>query len=78
MSEFIAYVKAHLIKDGTEEGRKGQLGACPFSHRVLLALEEKELPYQIEYINLDNKPEWYEFPSEADVAAALSHLLTFH
>jgi hypothetical protein len=58
MSEFIAYVKAHLIKDGREEGHKGQLGACPFSHRVLLALEEKGILYEIEYINLDNKPDW--------------------
>lgn len=58
MSEFVAYVKAHIIKDGTEEGAQGQLGACPFSHRVLLVLEEKGLPYQLEYINLDKKPDW--------------------
>lgn len=58
MAEFIAYVKAHHIKDGKEEGHEGQLGACPFSHRVLLVLEEKSIPYEIDYINLDNKPEW--------------------
>jgi hypothetical protein len=58
MSEFTVYVKAHLIKDGTAAGTKGQLGACPFSHRALLVLEEKGIPYDIEYINLDQKPDW--------------------
>lgn len=58
MPEFVAYVKAHTIKDGAKEGHKGQLGACPFSHRVLLLLEEKEIPYELEFINLSDKPKW--------------------
>jgi len=60
-SEFTAYVKAHIIKDGETHGHKGQLGACPFSLRVLLLLEEKGCTYEIEYINLDKKPEWYAY-----------------
>lgn len=59
MAEFVAYVKAHAIKDGVKEGHKGQLGACPFSHRVLLLLEEKEIPYELEFVNLSDKPKWY-------------------
>jgi hypothetical protein len=58
MTAFKVFVKAHTIKDGETEGQKGQLGACPFSHRVLLVLEEKEIPYELEFINLNNKPEW--------------------
>ena len=56
--EFTAYVKAHHIKGGEKQGRAGQLGACPFSHRVLLLLEEKGVTYNLEFINLDKKPEW--------------------
>lgn len=32
---------------------------CPYCERVLFALEEKELPYQVEFINLGSKPQWY-------------------
>ncbi|KAK9865485.1 hypothetical protein WJX84_000058 [Apatococcus fuscideae] len=34
------------------------LGDCPFCHRVLLTLEEKELPYRKEYVDFAAKPEW--------------------
>ncbi|KAL0906904.1 hypothetical protein M5K25_025435 [Dendrobium thyrsiflorum] len=37
----------------------GKLGDCPFSQRVLLTLEEKNLPYDIKLANLANKPEWF-------------------
>ncbi|OMJ22653.1 Pyrimidodiazepine synthase [Smittium culicis] len=32
---------------------------CPFAHRVVLALEESNLPYEAIEIDLYNKPEWY-------------------
>lgn len=32
---------------------------CPFCERVWLALEHKGLPYETDYIDLQNKPEWY-------------------
>ncbi len=32
--------------------------AGPFSHRVLLTLEEKQIPYTINYVDVRNKPAW--------------------
>ena len=32
---------------------------CPYCERVLFALEEKEIPYQVEFIDLASKPQWY-------------------
>lgn len=32
---------------------------CPFVQRVTAALEAKQIPYEIEYINLKEKPEWF-------------------
>ncbi|MDF5713448.1 MAG: glutathione S-transferase family protein [Rhizonema sp. NSF051] len=32
---------------------------CPFCERVWFALEEKEIPFATEFIDLNNKPEWY-------------------
>lgn len=32
---------------------------CPFCERVWFALEEKEIPFATEFIDLHNKPEWY-------------------
>lgn len=32
---------------------------CPFAHRVHLVLNAKEIPYNVVYINLSEKPEWY-------------------
>jgi glutathione S-transferase len=34
------------------------LVAGPFSHRALLALEEKKIPYSKTFVDLDNKPQW--------------------
>lgn len=31
----------------------------PFTHRVLLTLEEKKVPYDIKYIDTSNKPDWF-------------------
>ncbi|KAL6959580.1 putative glutathione S-transferase dhar2, chloroplastic [Sarracenia purpurea var. burkii] len=36
-----------------------KLGDCPFTHRVLLTLEEKHLPYDVKLIDLAKKPEWF-------------------
>jgi glutathione S-transferase len=32
---------------------------CPFVQRVTAALEAKRIPYEIEYINLNDKPQWF-------------------
>ena len=32
---------------------------CPFVQRSVITLEEKSLPYDIEYIDLSNKPDWF-------------------
>ena len=32
---------------------------CPFVQRVTALLEAKNVPYEIEYIDLKNKPEWF-------------------
>jgi glutathione S-transferase len=32
---------------------------CPYCERVLFALEEKKIPYQVEFIDLGSKPQWY-------------------
>ncbi|KAJ4960399.1 hypothetical protein NE237_020309 [Protea cynaroides] len=37
----------------------GKLGDCPFCQRVLLTLEEKHLPYDMKFVDLGNKPEWF-------------------
>ncbi|CAA7395724.1 unnamed protein product [Spirodela intermedia] len=36
-----------------------KLGDCPFTQRVLLTLEVKQLPYHIKVVDLANKPEWF-------------------
>ncbi|CAA2967820.1 glutathione S-transferase DHAR3, chloroplastic [Olea europaea subsp. europaea] len=36
-----------------------KLGDCPFTQRVLLTLEEKNLPYDLKLVDLANKPEWF-------------------
>ncbi len=32
---------------------------CPFVQRSVITLEEKGVPYEIEHIDLNNKPEWF-------------------
>jgi glutathione S-transferase len=32
---------------------------CPFCERVWFALEEKEIPFATEFIDLHNQPQWY-------------------
>lgn len=32
---------------------------CPFVQRVTAALEAKQIPYEIEFISLSNKPQWF-------------------
>ncbi|KAL8218193.1 hypothetical protein R6Q57_021566 [Mikania cordata] len=40
-------------------GAPDVLGDCPFCQRVLLTLEEKQVPYKTHLVNLDSKPEWF-------------------
>lgn len=50
---------------GQSDHRPGSQGrlpcsrAGPFTHRVLLTLEEKQIPYVKHYVNTHDKPEWY-------------------
>ena len=32
---------------------------CPFVQRVTALLEAKQIPYQIDYISLSDKPDWF-------------------
>ncbi|KAI4302375.1 hypothetical protein MLD38_038127 [Melastoma candidum] len=45
------------VKAGT--GAPDQLGDCPFCQRVLLTLEEKNIPYTTKLVDLGNKPQWF-------------------
>ncbi|KAJ7286719.1 hypothetical protein O6H91_Y319900 [Diphasiastrum complanatum] len=40
-------------------GDPTKIGDCPFSQRVLMTLEEKHLPYEGRFIDVENKPTWY-------------------
>lgn len=40
-------------------GEPDKIGDCPFSHRVLLTLEEKGVQYNAKYVDLTNKPDWF-------------------
>lgn len=64
--EFEVFVFGHP-KEGAES-HEGQLGACPFSHRVLLLLEEREVPYARTYVDAAHKPAWV---SKANPAGTL-------
>ena len=32
---------------------------CPWVHRASIVLQEKAMPYEIEYINRDARPDWF-------------------
>ncbi|KAJ7523443.1 hypothetical protein O6H91_18G050700 [Diphasiastrum complanatum] len=49
-----AYV---LVASAT--GNPHSLGDCPFSQRILMTLEEKNLPYEGRFIDVENKPSWF-------------------
>lgn len=34
-------------------------GICPFVQRSVITLIHKNIPYEVEYIDLDNKPDWF-------------------
>ncbi|PSN45355.1 hypothetical protein C0J52_06540 [Blattella germanica] len=57
--------QTHLRKDSTcpalQQGklRLYNMRFCPYGHRVRLVLEAKKIPYDIVYINIRDKPEWY-------------------
>ncbi|CAC01835.1 valine--tRNA ligase-like protein [Arabidopsis thaliana] len=36
-----------------------KLGDCPFCQKVLLTMEEKNVPYDMKMVDLSNKPEWF-------------------
>lgn len=45
-----------VVKGAPPEIQK--LGDCPFCHRVLLTMEEMEVPYETKLVDLGNKPDW--------------------
>ncbi|KAI3986142.1 hypothetical protein MKX01_027413 [Papaver californicum] len=48
--------QTHVRYDGTRPRDKKQ---SPFTQRVLLTLEEKKIPYQMHFIDITNKPQWF-------------------
>ncbi len=52
---------------------------CPFCERVWFALEEKEIPFATEFIDLNNKPQWYIdlIPSTQVPAAKIENELVY-
>lgn len=40
-------------------GHPDKFGDCPFSHRVVLTLAEKKVPYDMKLIDVSNKPQWF-------------------
>ncbi|CAA6654875.1 unnamed protein product [Spirodela intermedia] len=40
-------------------GAPDVLGDCPFCHKVLLTLEEKDIPYETKLVDLSQKPQWF-------------------
>ncbi|KAG0624663.1 hypothetical protein M758_3G265400 [Ceratodon purpureus] len=45
------------VKAATGDATK--LGDCPFSQRVLMTCELKGLLYDVKYVDLDKKPDWF-------------------
>lgn len=39
-------------------GDPTKLGDCPFSQRVLMTCELKDIVYDVKYVDLDKKPDW--------------------
>uniref|UniRef100_A0A6M2DN68 Putative glutathione s-transferase omega-1-like protein tabanus bromius n=1 Tax=Xenopsylla cheopis TaxID=163159 RepID=A0A6M2DN68_XENCH len=55
----------HLTTGSTRPGpvpegklRLYSMRFCPFAQRIHLVLDAKEIPYEVVYVNLTNKPEW--------------------
>ncbi|XP_073385633.1 glutathione S-transferase DHAR2 isoform X2 [Physcomitrium patens] len=40
-------------------GNPCKLGDCPFSQRVLITCELKNIAYDVKFVDLDRKPEWF-------------------
>jgi glutathione S-transferase len=40
-------------------GDPSKLGDCPFSQRVLMTCELKDIVYDVKYVDLDKKPDWF-------------------
>lgn len=56
-AKYTVFVKGHP-KNDQQEDQRGTLGACPFSLAALLVLEENSLPYTIDFVDLNNKPDF--------------------
>jgi hypothetical protein len=48
-----------LLKHFYHSVKFHMLVAGPFTQRVLLTIEEKNLPYALKLVDLANKPDWY-------------------
>lgn len=58
------------------DDKTGILGDCPFSHRALLNLEEKHIPYTKILVDLDEKPQWLLDVNPAGSVPVLKDLAT--
>lgn len=52
---------------------KGTLGDCPFSQRVVMALEEMNVPYKLHKVNTLVKPPWYRILTSEGKVPLLYH-----
>lgn len=59
MASLTAYVKGDPVNS--------VLGDCPFCHRVLITLEQKNVQYEKQYIDFANKPSWLQEKSGGKV-----------
>lgn len=59
MNNITAYVKG--------DPETGVLGDCPFCHRLLITMEQKNVPYTLQFIDFANKPSWLQEKSGGKV-----------
>ncbi|XP_002979878.2 probable glutathione S-transferase DHAR1, cytosolic [Selaginella moellendorffii] len=55
----VATTEAVEVLVKAANGDPSRLGDCPFSQRVLLTLEEKGIPYNSKFVDMENKPAWF-------------------
>nr|XP_011469730.1 PREDICTED: glutathione S-transferase DHAR2-like [Fragaria vesca subsp. vesca] len=54
-------------------GNPEELGDCPFCQRVIVTLKEKDVDYQLNLINLDDKPQWFIDECPSGEVPAMKH-----
>ena len=74
----VVMMSASPVYEITVKGNQetNTLADCPFSHRALLCLEEKKVPYTRKYVDLDNKPQWLLDLNPAGTVPVMKELAT--